>query len=315
MDDATELVTVRVAELYYDEGKSQDEVGALLGLTRWKVGRLLARARETGIVRIEIVHPRARKHGLERRLCAAFGLRDAVVVPAPADSADLDARVAQSAADFLAAMRPVPRLLGVSWGRTMQAVADLLPEGWGVGVDVVLINGGVTVNQRPGTAAATAVAIAHKAGGRATHLPSPAILERIETKLAIESDRTVAAVLELAAAADAYVFTAGAADSGSVHVASGYISPDELAELVRKGAVGDVVGRYIDADGNVVDPGLDERTVGLGLDHLRSAARSILVVGGERKHPVARAAVGSGLCSTLITDENTALHLLEGIPE
>ena len=36
-----ELIMVRVAELYYDEDKTQDEIGALLKLSRWKVGRLL----------------------------------------------------------------------------------------------------------------------------------------------------------------------------------------------------------------------------------------------------------------------------------
>ena len=51
-----ELIMVRVAELYYDEDKTQDEIGALLKLSRWKVGRLLTQARERGIVRIEIVH-------------------------------------------------------------------------------------------------------------------------------------------------------------------------------------------------------------------------------------------------------------------
>ena len=65
--DDEELLSVRVAELYYDENKTQDEVGALLKISRWKVGRLLTQARERGIVRIEIVHPRARRlkaHGL-----------------------------------------------------------------------------------------------------------------------------------------------------------------------------------------------------------------------------------------------------------
>ena len=94
-------------------------------------------------------------------------------------------------------------------------------------------------------------------------------------------------------------------------VDSGYLTRDDVAELVRRGAVGDVVGRYIDANGHIVDPGLDERTVGLGLDQLRSAATAILVVAGESKHDVARAIVMSGLCTVLVSDEATALALLD----
>jgi deoxyribonucleoside regulator len=305
---------VRAAELYYEDGKTQDEIGALLRTTRWKVGRLLARARERGIVRIEIVHPRARRLGLERLLCERYGLADAVVVPVNDAEGDSEGQlqVARAAADYLAALRPVPRVLGISWGRTLTDVAEALVPGWANGVRVVQINGGVSLSRRPGSAATTAVIIAQKAGGQATLLPSPAILERAETKAAIESDRTVGGVLELAASASAYLFSAGVADESSVLVDSGYLTPDDVAELVRRGAVGDVVGRYINASGEIVDPQLDARTVGLGLDRLRSAATSVLVISGSAKHGVARAVVANGLCSVLVTDEATAEALTAG---
>ncbi|TXN31446.1 sugar-binding transcriptional regulator [Lacisediminihabitans profunda] len=312
--DATmsdELLSVRAAELYYDDVKTQDEIGALLGITRWKVGRLLAQARESGIIRIEIVHPRARRLSLEHELMARFGLRDAVVVPVPSDGSTLQARVAEAAADYLQALRPVPRTLGVSWGRTLDEIAERLPNGWSRGVDVVQINGGVSLNTRSSTAAATAVTIARKGGGQATLLPIPAILERRETRLAIEADRAVAGVLERAAEASAYLYSAGVADESSVLVDSGYLSPGDVAELVRKGAVGDVVGRYIDANGAIVDHDLDERTVGLGLDALRAATTSIAVVAGRAKQQVARAIVRSALCTVFVTDEQTAAALVE----
>jgi deoxyribonucleoside regulator len=313
-----ELLTVRVAELYYDENKTQDEIGALLGISRWKAGRLLTHARESGIVRIEIVHPRARRLGLERELCARFGLAEAVIVPDPdagpdarATDAAATTRVAQAAADYLSALRPVPRVLGVSWGRTLNEVAERLPDGWATGVTVVQINGGVSLNRRPGGAATLATTIAQRGGGQAVLLPSPAILERIETKRAIEADRTVADVLSRAAAASAYLYSAGVADASSVLVDSGYLAADDVTDLVRRGAVGDVVGRYINADGGIVDRALDERTVGLGLDKLRSSATAIFVVAGSSKHDIARAVVMSGLCTVIVSDESTAHALLE----
>ncbi|MFK4762261.1 sugar-binding transcriptional regulator [Microbacterium sp. ZW T5_45] len=306
-----ELLMVRVAELYYDEDKTQDEIGALLKISRWKVGRLLTQARERGIVRIEIVHPRARRLGLERQLVEQFGIDAAVVVPAPdGDEATLE-RVAQAAADFLTAMRPVPRTLGVSWGRTLRAVAEALPDGWATGVTVVQLNGGVSLNRRSGGAAGLAVTIAQRASGQVSLLPSPAILERVETKQAIESDRTVAGILEEAAHAQAFLFTAGPCDASSAHVDNGYLTAADVEELARRGAVGDVLGRYIDADGNIVDPRLDERTVGVDLGVLRAAERAVFVATGEAKHDIARTVVTSGLCSVFVTDENTARALLE----
>ncbi|NUU15909.1 sugar-binding transcriptional regulator [Cellulomonas humilata] len=316
MIESDELLSIRAAELYYEEDKTQDEIGSILTLTRWKVGRLLAQAKANGFIRIEIVHPRARRLPLERRLRETCGLTDAVVISATGvdDPDELQSRVAQAAADYLTALRPVPRTLGISWGRTLDDVALHLRDGWARDVDVVQINGGVSLNRRAGTAASTAVSIAQKAGGHATLLPSPAILERLETKQAIESDRAVSAVLDLAAGADAYLFSAGAADAGSVLVDSGYLTAEDVSGLVRRGAVGDVVGRYIDAAGAIVDPGLDERTVGLSLESLRAARLSIAVIAGAAKHAVASAVVGSGLCTVLVTDEETAVHLIEHHP-
>ena len=122
----------------------------------------------------------------------------------------------------------------------------------------------------------------------------------------------MAGVIDLARSADAYLFSAGAADHHSVHVESGYLSTADVDVLVQKGAVGDIVGRYIDSDGNIVDPALDARTVGLTLDELRAAPLGIAVIAGPSKHAVADAVVRSGLCSVLVTDESAALHLLDG---
>ncbi|RNE62443.1 sugar-binding transcriptional regulator [Cryobacterium tepidiphilum] len=312
MIEIDEMLSIRAAELYYEENKTQDEIGSILRLTRWKVGRLLAQAKANGFIRIEIVHPRARRLGMERRLVEATRLTDAIVVSTAGIQGDdeLQARTAQAAADYLAGLRPVPRTLGISWGRTLHEVSLHLRAGWASGVNVVQINGGVSLNRRAGTAANTAVTIAEKASGTATLLPSPAILERLETKQAIAADRAVAAVLEMAAGASAYLFSAGQADENSALVDSGYLTAGQIADLVDKGAVGDVVGRYIDATGRIVDPELDQRTIGIDHDQLRKATRAIAVIAGPNKHAIARAVVTSGLCTTLVTDEDTARALL-----
>ena len=313
MSDIDELLSIRAAELYYEENKTQDEIGVLLRLTRWKVGRLLASAKAHGFIRIEIVHPRARRLPIERRLRESTGLTEAIVVSSAgvANDDELQSRTAQAAADYLTGLRPVPRTLGVSWGRTLHDLSLHLKPGWAPGVNVVQINGGVSLNQRHGTAAATAVTIADKAGGSATLLPSPAIFERLETKQAMEADRTVAGVLALARNAQAYVFSAGQADANSALVDSGYLTVEQMSDIMARGAVGDVVGRYIDKNGRIVDTELNERTVGIQLDQLRRAPLTIAVISGRSKHAIARAVVRNGLCTVLVTDEDTATALLD----
>ena len=312
MSETDELLSIRAAELYYEENKTQDEIGSILRLTRWKVGRLIASAKANGFIRIEIVHPRARRLATERLLRERCGLQDAIVVSTSgiANDDELQSRTAQAAADYLTSLRPIPRTLGISWGRTLHEISLSLKQGWAPGVNVVQINGGVSLNKRTGTAQTTAVTIAQKASGNATLLPSPAILERLETKRAIEADRAVSGVLQLARGSNAFLFSAGQADANSALVDSGYLSAADIAELVGKGAVGDVVGRYIDASGAIADPALDERTIGLSHDVLRAAKLSIAVIAGPAKHAIAQAVVSSGLCTVLVTDEDTANALL-----
>ena len=304
-----ELLAVRAAELYFEEDKTQDEIGSILGVTRWKVGRLLAEAKAAGIIRIEIVHPAARKLGMEREMVQAFGLEACVVVPGSGDG-DVSLRVARAAADYLVSMRPRTHRLGVSWGKTLHLVAQALPDGWTTSLSVIQVNGGVSRSSQPGLAAATASLIAHKAGGTPTLLPAPAIVEKEATKRALENDKGVASVLALASDADTYLFSAGPATPVSIHVESGYISPADIEKLQSKGAVGDVWGRYITHEGRIADENLDRRTVGLSLHHLISASRSIAVISGADKHDIALAIAKNGLATVMITDESTAGYLL-----
>ena len=305
-----ELLAVRAAELYYQENKTQDEIGAILHITRWKVGRLITQAREQGIIRIEISHPRARRLGMEQDVKAAFSLEAAIVVPGGGDAADVASRVASGAADYLVAMRPYSHVLGVSWGKTLHQVAQSLPAGWSPPLRVVQVNGGVSHSAAPGLASETATMIATKAHGEVTLLPTPAILERRETKEAIESDRSIRGVLEQAATADTHLFSAGPASEVSIHVQSGYLKSSDIQHLQRSGAVGDVLGRYITPEGTIADRGLDERTLGISLETLREAPRRIAVVAGREKHPVALAIARSGLATVMIMDEGTATFLL-----
>ncbi|MFD0655943.1 sugar-binding transcriptional regulator [Thermocatellispora tengchongensis] len=250
---------------------------------------------------------------MERSLVERFGLRAAIVVAAGSstDPEHLRERVAMAGAEYLMAMRPSPRLIGVSWGRTLDRLAGGLRPGWAKGVNVVQINGAHSRSRQPTTAHSMANVIAHHGGGTATLLPAPAILEQSSTRAVLENDRAVADVLALAARADLFLFSPGGMSSDSVLVDSGQIDAGDIARLAAAGAVGDVLGRFVDARGRIVDADLDGRTLGLSLDVLRSAAATtVALVSGEAKHEVCRAVVVSHVCDVLITDEPSAAYLL-----
>ncbi|KWX56917.1 sugar-binding transcriptional regulator [Mycobacterium sp. NAZ190054] len=301
---------LHVAQCYYEQGRTQEDIGRELHLTRWKVGRLLDEAREAGIVQIKIVHPQARRSHLEISMRSEFGLRECIVVPG-ADTPGTDDHIAAAAAHYLRANSSWISTLAVSWGNTLQHIAAVLPAGWTSNIEVIQANGGVSRSVRPTTAADIATSIAHSGNGRTTLLPVPAIVERIETRDALYAEGFVVDVLAGARNADALLFSLGALGPTSVLVECGAVTPDELRELEARGACGDVLAHYITAAGELAYPDIDSRTVGLSLEDVKNANCAIAVAAGPAKVAVVRAALLSGMCTVLITDEPTATAVLE----
>ena len=306
-----ELAMLRAAELYYYGRLTQAQIAEQLMTSRWTVGRLLEQARETGIVRITIEHPLARHHQLEVELRQRFGVSSAIVVPGQADSSVTLQAVCRAAAQQLTALRPRPKVLGVSWGRTTSRVATALPEGWDPGVTVVQTNGGLAIDGA-GHVSAALRTIAERGPGRVRMMPAPTIVQSVTLARALAQDPAVAGTLELAANARTIVYSPGSATSTSVLIDSGYLTVAEVAQLQRRGVVGDVLSHFVDASGRIVDEELDARTISINLDSLRQCPNSIAVVSGAEKASAARAILAAGLCTTIITDAELAAVLLAG---
>jgi deoxyribonucleoside regulator len=307
-----ELLMIQVAKRYYELDMTMGDLAAELGLTRWQASRLLSEARESGIVRIEIVPRAPRSPDLESRLQRRFGLRDAVVVTRAEDEDDglLLGKVAQAAGRLIVGLGRVP-LIGISWGRTMSAVANRLPPFWNEGVEVVLLNGAMNIRSPATRTNNTAELFAYSANGTATLLPVPAILGHAATRVALEHDPTIAGVLALGRRAPVICFGMGAMVPDSVLVQSGFVTEAEQAALRAKGAVGDILSRYIDAEGRIVDAELDARTIGLDLNRCADRDVSIGICAGRSKHAIALACLRAGYLNTLVTDDETARFLLD----
>ncbi len=313
-DETREHLMVAAAKLYYELDNTQNEIARELGLTRWQVSRLIHEARKLGVVRIEIVPRSQRRSDLEAALQKAFGLREAIVVRQHQghDDALVIESVARAAGQFLASVNPRPTLVGVSWGRTMATVAKWLPPAWSSNVHVVLVNGATTRRSTSYQANYVAERFAETAiNGQATLLPVPAIVGKSTTRAVLEDDPAIADVLELARRAPLVCFSLGALSAGSVLVGSGYLEARDIARLRRAGAVGDILGRFVDRFGTIVDAELDARTIGLRPEALRHVPLAIGVSAGAAKHAVVRSCVEAGYVKVLITDEGTARHLLE----
>lgn len=311
-DERVRLIT-RIAWLYYVEGLKQDEVADVLGTSRLRVNRLLAAAREEGLVRIEVASPWGRSVELESRLRQRFGLARAAIVPTPRDVERTTEMVGQGLGSLLNERLRDGLTIGVHHGRTVHAMFNGLRPARLPNLSVVSLKGSLsplgrmipyeTVGRMALTLQATCYQIA---------APSYARSPR-ERDLFMGLD-VVRAVLDRAGRCDMAVLTASRVSDDGGLVATGYMSAAQGAELREAGAVGAVVGAFLDAHGRPVDHPLNRCRIGIDIAAVMAFPEVILAGGGPEKTVPLRAALAGGFVHTLVTDEATARGILDHGP-
>ncbi|GAA3316679.1 hypothetical protein GCM10020331_013380 [Ectobacillus funiculus] len=91
----------------------------------------------------------------------------------------------------------------------------------------------------------------------------------------------------------------------------GYLQDEDLEQLRKAGAVGDIASRFLDGSGNVVNLPLNDKVIGLPLEQLKNIKKVIGVVDGIYKLESLSAALKGNYMDALIIDEQTALALLK----
>lgn len=300
----------RVAWLYYHHQLTQQAIGDRLGLSRNKVLRLLARAREVGIVQIRVDHPSIRLMELEERLTATFACREAIVVPAGDSPAQTLEALGQFGAMYLERTLVPGDALGTAWGVTLREVARHLRPRHLEDVTVVQLIGGLHAGGLINPLDIARV-VAEKLHGRAQILYTPAIVDTPTIREALVSDNSIAQTLAAGAAVNkALVGIGDVSETSSIMRWQG-LTEEEMAELVRLGAVGDILGRHFDRHGHPIVSDLSERTIGISLDTLKAIEHVIAVAGGEGKADALAGALRGGYIDTLITDDQTARLVLD----
>lgn len=310
-DDETGMAT-RAAWLHYAGGLTQAEVAKRLGLTSLKAHRLIMKANYDGLVKVYIDGDVSECVELEQALIARHGLDYCEVVP-DFDPDELPLKALGIAgAQYL--KREIERsgemLIGVGHGRTLAACVEYLPRTSTGNVRFVSLLGGLT---RKFSANPHDVIhrLAERTGAEAYVMPVPFFANTVEDRNILFSQRGVREVFELAVGADLLMVGIGTAEQEASLVATGMIEKSEIEEVKRAGGVGEVLGHFFDAMGRPVETTMSDRTFTLGREQL-SNRRIVAVAGGRIKLPALRAVLASGLLTGLITDEATAVALMEG---
>ncbi|MDO4269672.1 MAG: sugar-binding domain-containing protein [Eubacteriales bacterium] len=309
MDNRTELL-VHVSELYYQQGLSQQEISKIMDMSRPTISRLLDEAKETGVVEI-IVHSPILKHAqLSYALRTEFGLRDAVVLAGDYEYAKSLTRCAEEAAHFLNTVLDNNQSIGISWGRALEALCDAIKPAEYYNVNVVQMVGCLGTGNPRVDGLELALRISKKLGGTYSNIYAPVYVDSELVYTYLVSEPQIEMTLKKALSVDIVLSGIGSLDdpNGSLYQ-SGCYTPEDRAELMRRGAVSSLLGRMLDAEGNEVT--LDNRyVISAPLEAMRYPSWSIGINASREKAECTLAAVRGLYLNTLIVDEPLAREML-----
>lgn len=302
------------AQMYYMQDLTMEAIARELDVSRSSVSRLLALARESGIVDIRISSPLSGGTELEMRIRERFRVA-AQVVPTPESMSEVDRleRVALTAARLLSSYVDSNMIIGIAWGSTLGAVSRHLMPKELHNVTIVQLNGAGNM-RTTGIEYASEILqrFGQAYGARVQQFPVPAFFDDPATREAMWRERSTRRVLDMQSRMDLAVFGVGSptADVPSRLYAGGYLDRADFRSLAEDGAVGDVATVFFRSDGTWRDIRLNARTTGPGLDRLRRVPRRLCIAAGEHKATSLRGAIVSGLVTDVVVDETLARGLL-----
>ncbi|HEX5825926.1 MAG TPA: sugar-binding transcriptional regulator [Candidatus Limnocylindrales bacterium] len=312
--DEFELLA-RISNRYFVDGLTQEALGREFGLSRQKVQRLLDHARAAGVVDIRIATPPWLHLDLERAVRSAFGLVEVIVAPERAEPDAQRAAVARAAAAYLERHVTDGMVVAVSHGRDTGEIPGFFRPSRRIAATFVSAMGGSPLADAPTNPNEIVRRLADRCGGQAAGLYAPAYVESPSMRDQLLREPAIADTLALASRASLALVGIGGTDDACTMVRSGCVSVDEIRRLRAAGAVGDVLGHYVDADGNGVESAETGRLVSLSLEALH-AIDTVLAVVSEAEKP--RALLGvlrTGAIDVLVVDEPNARALLAATRE
>ncbi len=299
--DEVEQIT-RAAWHYYNDGRTQNEIADLLGVSRIKVSRLLEKGRQTGLIELRINSPHAGCLTLQQRLVSAFDLIDARVVPGASDLPVVP-RIGRAAASFLTQKLGENDLLAIGWGETvttaLRYTAPVFPRS---NISLVSLTGGVS--------AYVGTTGLYGPQNNAHLIPTPLRVSSQELAAMLRLEPYVRNVLDMASTARIGVIGIGAVSSTATLVRYGYCTGPEIELFARRGAVGDILGYFYDANGEILDLDLHRHVVAVPVEDLRKIPNLAAAAAGPHKVDAILGLLRGRLANILITDQATAEELL-----
>ena len=301
----------RAGWLYFIAGNTQEEIARKLGISRPTAQRLVSLALSERLITFRLDHPIAACMELARRLADRYELQFCEVVPADPTVDSSFVGSSGSAATYLerGLSASEPTVIALGTGQTLRSAVDLVPRMTCHQHKLVSLVGQISME---GAGSFYDVLTRLSDLTQAPHFPMPlpvVVSSRAERDQLVKI-HPVARVRDLAAQADKTVVGIGRVDENARLRLDGFLSAEELEEIRRLGAVGEIVGWAFDAAGRIIEGGYNERLTSVPLTV--PAEREVVgVAQGTGKILAIHAALRGRLINGLITNETSARSLLD----
>lgn len=298
-----------VARRFYLEGLAKKEIGSQLGISRFKVARLLELASEEGLVRIEIKSPGGFDLELADRLRARFGLTEAWVMDhQTSNTRDERESLGIAAAPIVSDLIEPGDVIGIGWGRTLSSMVDHLPA---LAATTVVQLGGGTSMPYGDSAADLPRRLSERFDVDSFLLHGPLFVDDAATARALRNDSAIATTLKMLDRLTSAVIGVGAW-SPDHPIATIALAAADLEEIGSARIVAHSLPLFFDSNGRTGIARLQERAIGVSVDQLAKAPRRIAVAGSASKAEALTAVLKSGIVTHLVTDFDAATAVLLG---
>ncbi len=306
-----EHLLVRLAWACEIQNLTQAEAAEAFGLTRLRVNRMLRDARARGIVRVSINSPLRPCVEIEDRLVKRFGLDTATVAPVGSGMRDDHTLIGAALGQFLTRFlgRKEVTLFGLAWGNTLNMATRFIEPLNRPDLEIVSAMGGLTKGSDVNIYEIT-TRLAEICNAEHSYMTAPVYASSQASRTILQEQEVFRRSIEKIRAADGLAMAAGAMEN-SLLLADGLPEDVTSEDLVAAGAVGDIIGYFLDASGALIDHPINTRVLGISLADLNTLPNVIVAAGGLRKVPIIRAVLRRECVNHLVTDEAAARVILD----
>jgi deoxyribonucleoside regulator len=312
--DSNEMnLMLTVIKCYYEMGMNQEQIAKKEFISKSSVSRLIKKAIEHGYVTFQINYPVESIKILEEEFHRYFDVDKVFITPSYTEDHDIRLRyTCNSASADLYKIIKDGDIISVSWGTTMDQLASLLKPNANTkkNLKVVLMNGSIGGNISSTKSSQIVEKFAEVFNAEGYLLPAPLIVDKKEIAQTIINDSHVGYVMELAKKSELSVVSIGALTTDSVLTRRGAYSKVDYNEVLQLGAVGDIAGRCFDINGEKVSEQVNERTIGLTLEDIKSKPVRIGIGVGRKKARAIIGALRGKIINRIFTDEITAKEVI-----